>query len=153
MNGGCSQICENKLGFAHCSCLPGYTLALDEKSCLADSGSTESTHLSSLKYIMGDENPSQTTPGFLTRKSEANVDINKEKTSFTNKMVSGKAFYPELDLILTQGCDCIVHSLPDQHDCDSLRCDMNAQCLLNGGSPGCSCVEGFTGDGLLCVGE
>lgn len=30
---------------------------------------------------------------------------------------------------------------------------MNAQCLLHGGSPGCSCLEGFTGDGLLCVGE
>lgn len=30
---------------------------------------------------------------------------------------------------------------------------MNAQCLLNGGSPGCSCLEGFTGDGLFCVGK
>ncbi|XP_056898300.1 pro-epidermal growth factor isoform X2 [Takifugu flavidus] len=127
MNGGCSQICEHKLGFAHCSCLPSYTLATDGKSCLPDSGSTESTHLSSPKNKVGDENTSQTTPGFSTHTIETNLDLNNEKRLSTDKMVS------------------------DQHDCDSLGCDVNAQCLLNGGSPGCSCVEGFTGDGLLCV--
>lgn len=154
MNGGCSQICKHKLGFAHCSCLPSYTLATDGKSCVPDSGSTESTHLSSLKNKVGDENTSQTTPSFSTHTIKANFDLNNEKRPFTDKMVSGKAFSPELDVILTQSSDCIfVHSLPDQHDCDSLGCDVNAQCLLNGGSPGCSCVEGFTGDGLLCVGE
>lgn len=41
----------------------------------------------------------------------------------------------------------------DQNECYSLRCDVNAQCLLNAGSPSCLCVEGFTGDGHLCVGE
>ncbi|CAG04623.1 unnamed protein product, partial [Tetraodon nigroviridis] len=127
MNGGCSQICENKLGFAHCSCLPSSTLAVDGKSCLPDSTGTESTQLTSLENKLGDENTPQTTPGFSTHKTEADFDINNGKSTFTDKMVS------------------------DQHDCDSLRCDVNAQCLLNGGSPGCSCLEGFTGDGLLCV--
>lgn len=102
MNGGCSQICEHKLGFAHCSCLPSYTLATDGKSCLPDSGSTESTHLSSLKNKVGDENTSQTTPGFSTHTIEANFDFKNEKRPFTDQMVSGKAFSPELDVILTQ---------------------------------------------------
>lgn len=41
----------------------------------------------------------------------------------------------------------------DQNECYSLRCDVNAQCLLNAGSPTCLCLEGFTGDGQLCVGK
>uniref|UniRef100_A0A3Q1BPG7 EGF-like domain-containing protein n=1 Tax=Amphiprion ocellaris TaxID=80972 RepID=A0A3Q1BPG7_AMPOC len=34
LNGGCAQVCENKLGFAHCPCLPNYILSADGKSCL-----------------------------------------------------------------------------------------------------------------------
>lgn len=34
LNGGCAQICASKLGFAHCSCLPRYILAVDGVSCL-----------------------------------------------------------------------------------------------------------------------
>lgn len=44
-------------------------------------------------------------------------------------------------------------SLSDQTECYSLRCDVNAQCLLTAGSPTCICLEGFTGDGQVCVGE
>lgn len=44
-------------------------------------------------------------------------------------------------------------SLSDQHECYPLRCDVNAQCLLNAGSPTCLCLEGFSGDGQLCVRE
>ncbi|XP_023253754.1 pro-epidermal growth factor [Seriola lalandi dorsalis] len=50
-----------------------------------------------------------------------------EPTLFTDKMVS------------------------DQNECYSLRCDVNAQCLLHAGSPTCLCLEGFTGDGQSCV--
>lgn len=154
MNGGCSQICENKLGLVHCSCLPSNTLAVDGKSCLTDSEGTKSTQLTSLQNQLGDETTPQTTPGFSTHKTEANVDINNEKSSFTDKMVAGKVFFAELYVILTQRCDfMLLIFIPDQHDCDSLRCDVNAQCLLNGGAPGCACLEGFTGDGLMCVGE
>lgn len=108
MNGGCSQICENKLGFVHCSCLPSNTLAADGKSCLPASEGTESPQLTSLKNKLGDENTPQTTPGFSTPKTEANFDINNEKSSFTDKMVSGKAFSTELDVIQTLCCDFIL---------------------------------------------
>ncbi|XP_040904286.1 pro-epidermal growth factor [Toxotes jaculatrix] len=109
LNGGCAQVCESKLGFAHCSCLSRYSLSADGKSCLptdvsngtAESGDSESTDLTSLK--------------------------GSEPALHTDKMVS------------------------DQNECYSLRCDVNAQCLLHAGSPICSCLEGFTGDGQLCV--
>lgn len=91
MNGGCSHICENKLGFVHCSCLPSNTLGVDGKSCLPHSGGTESTQLTSLKNKLSDENTPQTNPGFFTHKTEDHFDI-----SFTDKMVSGKAFSTEL---------------------------------------------------------
>lgn len=44
-------------------------------------------------------------------------------------------------------------SVSDQSVCSSLRCGVNAQCLLQANSPTCLCVEGFTGDGQLCMGE
>uniref|UniRef100_A0A4W6F6W9 Epidermal growth factor n=1 Tax=Lates calcarifer TaxID=8187 RepID=A0A4W6F6W9_LATCA len=111
LNGGCPQVCESKLGFAHCSCLSQYILSADGKSCLpadatngtAESGDNESPDLTTLKGT--------------------------EPALFTDKMVS------------------------DQNECYSLRCDVNAQCLLHSGSPTCSCLEGFIGDGQLCVGE
>ncbi|XP_071313320.1 pro-epidermal growth factor [Trachinotus anak] len=109
LNGGCAQVCESNLGFAHCSCLSHYILSADGKMCLpsdaangtADSGDSESAELTSLK--------------------------SSEPTLFTDKMVS------------------------DQNECYSLRCDVNAQCLLQAGSPTCLCLDGFTGDGQLCA--
>uniref|UniRef100_A0AAQ5X4I0 EGF-like domain-containing protein n=1 Tax=Amphiprion ocellaris TaxID=80972 RepID=A0AAQ5X4I0_AMPOC len=109
LNGGCAQVCENKLGFAHCPCLPNYILSADGKSCLpadASTGTTESgdSGLKSLKNKTFNDasTPRTTTPGL-------------------------------------------------SNECYSLRCDVNAQCLLNAGKPKCLCLEGFTGDGQLCV--
>uniref|UniRef100_A0AAY4CHC3 EGF-like domain-containing protein n=1 Tax=Denticeps clupeoides TaxID=299321 RepID=A0AAY4CHC3_9TELE len=36
-------------------------------------------------------------------------------------------------------------------DCYSLRCDVNAQCLVEQGDVACRCLQGFRGDGELCV--
>ncbi|XP_076595958.1 pro-epidermal growth factor [Chaetodon auriga] len=138
LNGGCTQVCESKLGFAHCSCLAHYVLSADGKSCLpadasngtAESGDRESTDLTSLKNkTLNDESTPLTIPGLSTDEVEANLDseVDSESTLFTDKMVS------------------------DQNECYSLRCDVNAQCLLNAGSPSCLCLEGYTGDGHLCV--
>nr|XP_033488398.1 pro-epidermal growth factor isoform X2 [Epinephelus lanceolatus] len=138
LNGGCAQVCESKLGFAHCSCLSRYVLSADGKSCLpanatngtAESGESESTDLTSLKNkTFNDESTPLTTPGLSADEADANPDsaAGSEPTLFTDKMVS------------------------DQNECYSLRCDVNAQCLLTAGSPTCLCLEGFTGDGQLCV--
>ncbi|KAM3612867.1 uncharacterized protein V6R79_015905 [Siganus canaliculatus] len=129
LNGGCGQVCESKLGFAHCSCLSGYILSADGKMCGAtdtSKGEAEPEDLeSTLTHLknktLNDEGTPMTTPGLLSS------DEGTEPTLFTDKMVS------------------------DQNECDSPRCDVNAQCLLNAGSPTCLCLPGFTGDGQTCV--
>ncbi|KAK3564140.1 hypothetical protein QTP86_008498 [Hemibagrus guttatus] len=40
----------------------------------------------------------------------------------------------------------------NQDECFSLRCDVNAQCVLEDGVSVCRCLSGFTGDGELCMG-
>ncbi|XP_045885734.1 pro-epidermal growth factor isoform X1 [Micropterus dolomieu] len=138
LNGGCAQVCESKLGFAHCSCLSRYILSADGKSCLpavalngtTDSGDSESTDLMSLNNkTFNDQSTPLTTPGLSIDKEGAKLDsdVGNGPTLFTDKMVS------------------------DQNECYSFRCGINAQCLLNAGSPTCQCLEGFTGDGQLCV--
>ncbi|XP_074529760.1 pro-epidermal growth factor [Halichoeres trimaculatus] len=120
LNGGCAQVCESKLGVAHCSCLPHSILSDDGKSCTpadvanktTDSGDDDSTDQSK---TLNDES---ITPGLS--------DVSSGPTLYTDKMVS------------------------DQNECYSLRCDVHAQCLLIAGSPTCRCLEGFTGDGQLC---
>uniref|UniRef100_A0A4W5JGK8 Epidermal growth factor n=1 Tax=Hucho hucho TaxID=62062 RepID=A0A4W5JGK8_9TELE len=111
-NGGCAQVCESRLGFAHCSCHSHIAQSGDGKGCFPSYGLT------------GDMSPNP-----FSRK---NKTLNDESmpippTLFIEKMVS------------------------DQDDCFSLRCDVNSQCLLDGGNPTCHCLEGFTGDGELCV--
>uniref|UniRef100_A0A674AKN5 Epidermal growth factor n=1 Tax=Salmo trutta TaxID=8032 RepID=A0A674AKN5_SALTR len=106
-NGGCAQVCESRLGFAHCSCHSHIAQSADGKDC-----------------FMPLPVPGLSTDG---EEAEDNMDEGSEPTLFIEKMVS------------------------DQDDCFSLRCDVNAQCLLDGGNPTCHCLEGFTGDGELCV--
>ncbi|KAM7389104.1 hypothetical protein PAMP_023099 [Pampus punctatissimus] len=137
-NGGCAQVCESRLGFAHCSCLSNYIKSADRKGCepanasngTAESGDSESADLTSLKNkTFNDESTPLTTPRLSTDKegTDLDSDVDNEQTLFTDKMIS------------------------DQDECYSLRCDMNAQCHHNVGSQTCSCLEGFTGDGQLCV--
>ncbi|XP_068447771.1 pro-epidermal growth factor [Clinocottus analis] len=131
LNGGCAQVCESKLGLAHCSCLSGHALSADGRSCPpADAPSetaesADSTFVTN-KTLRGDGAP-PTTPGLSPDEEEQNSDEGREPTLFTDKMVS------------------------DQSECSALGCDVNAQCLLRAGSPSCLCLHGFTGDGQLCV--
>ncbi|XP_028272289.1 pro-epidermal growth factor [Parambassis ranga] len=132
LNGGCAQVCESREGFAHCSCLFKYTLSADGKSCLpmnasnttAETGNRQASDATSLKNkTFNDESTPVTPPG----KADFHSDVSSNPTLFTDKMVS------------------------DQNQCFSLRCGVNAQCLLTVGNPNCLCLEGFTGDGQLCV--
>ncbi|KAM9849644.1 pro-epidermal growth factor [Aulostomus maculatus] len=126
-NGGCAQVCESRLGFVHCSCLSHYILSADGNSCLPTTSSNKTPE-------PGDRESTDSTP--LKNKTfndestplPANdKDLDSDVERFTDKMVS------------------------DQTECDSIQCDLNAQCHLNNGGPACTCLEGFTGDGLTCV--
>ncbi|XP_005467322.3 pro-epidermal growth factor [Oreochromis niloticus] len=133
LNGGCSQVCESKVGFAHCSCFSHYILSADGKTCLsvdasngtAEYGNSGSVDLTPLK----NKTFNTASLPLTTDKGETDFhsDVSSQPTFFTEKMIS------------------------DQNECYSLRCDVNAQCLLNSGHPNCLCQEGFTGDGQLCV--
>ncbi|CAB1325525.1 unnamed protein product [Coregonus sp. 'balchen'] len=110
-----------------CVCTEGSILQPDGQSC-RDSEDGESADSFSLKNkTLNDESLLLPVPGLSTDGEEDNMDEGSEPTLFIEKMVS------------------------DQDDCFSLRCDVNAQCLLDGGNPTCHCLEGFTGDGELCV--
>ncbi|XP_068596758.1 pro-epidermal growth factor [Brachionichthys hirsutus] len=134
LNGGCAQVCESKLGLAHCSCLPRYVRLADGKSCsradtlnrTADSKSSAATFLE--KKTVNDEGAPMNAPG-LPAEPEDNPgpDAGDEPTLFTDTMVS------------------------DQNECNRPRCGVNALCMLEAGSPTCLCGEGFTGDGQSCV--
>uniref|UniRef100_A0A8C7WAN4 Epidermal growth factor n=1 Tax=Oncorhynchus mykiss TaxID=8022 RepID=A0A8C7WAN4_ONCMY len=131
-NGGCAQVCESRLGFAHCSCHSHIAQSADGKGCLPSYRSTGDMNpnpISLKNKTLNDESMPLPVPGLSTDGEEAedNMDEGSEPTLFIEKMVS------------------------DQDDCFSLRCDVNAQCLLDGGNPTCHCLEGFTGDGELCV--
>ncbi|XP_017272981.1 pro-epidermal growth factor [Kryptolebias marmoratus] len=134
MNGGCAQVCESKLGFPLCSCLPRYILSPDGKSCLAadvSDATAESGHSNprDLNKTFNDEGTPLTTPGQTTEKGKTDFhsDGGNEPRFFTEKMVS------------------------DQNKCHPLRCDVNARCQTNAGNPHCLCQEGFTGDGQTCL--
>ncbi|XP_076005374.1 pro-epidermal growth factor [Genypterus blacodes] len=124
LNGGCAQVCESRLGFAHCSCLSHYIQSDDGKDCLpvnTVNGTADSTDSMPLKNkTLNDDSSPFAIPG------EADLDSD-ETPLFTDKMVS------------------------DQNECYSVHCDVNAQCLQHAGRPVCLCLEGFTGDGQLCV--
>ncbi|XP_048032997.1 pro-epidermal growth factor [Megalobrama amblycephala] len=112
-NGGCAQVCESRLGLAHCSCHSTHVLSADGKDCLSINTS----------FPESDDGESSDRL--------RNKTLNDESTPlamlYTEKMIS------------------------DQDDCYSLRCDVNAQCVLREGRAVCQCVRGFTGDGELCV--
>ncbi|XP_019901200.2 pro-epidermal growth factor isoform X2 [Esox lucius] len=135
-NGGCAQVCESRLGLAHCSCHSQFTLSADNKGCLPtnatvpDSEDGESAEPVSLKnQTLNDEGVPGPLPGLSSagEVTDEHTVERSEPTLFTEKMVS------------------------DQDDCFSLHCDVNAQCVLDGGSPTCRCLVGFTGDGQLCL--
>ncbi|XP_035983444.1 pro-epidermal growth factor isoform X3 [Fundulus heteroclitus] len=133
LNGGCAQECESSLGFSRCSCLPGFILAADGRSCLSvsaadassDSGESKTSDSSSVKNQTLNEE--STPPTGANRKADFHSDGDSEAALFTEKMIA------------------------DQNDCYSLHCAANAKCLLDAGKPSCLCGEGFTGDGQTCV--
>ncbi|XP_067454429.1 pro-epidermal growth factor [Thunnus thynnus] len=125
-NGGCAQVCESRLGFAHCSCLSHYILSADRKGC-SPSNASNGTESGDNESVESESTPLTTTELSTAARTDLDSDEDSEQTLFTDIMIS------------------------DQNECYSLRCDMNAQCHLNAGSQTCLCLEGFTGDGQLCV--
>ncbi|XP_058252369.1 pro-epidermal growth factor isoform X1 [Hemibagrus wyckioides] len=124
-NGGCSQLCESRLGLAHCSCHSQHILSVDGKTCFPTD--TSSSFSSSSSAGSGNGEWSDQVKNKSLNDESSPLSQSSEREPFTEKMVS------------------------DQDECFSLRCDVNAQCVLEGGVSVCRCLRGFTGDGQLCM--
>ncbi|XP_028815649.1 pro-epidermal growth factor isoform X3 [Denticeps clupeoides] len=124
-NGGCAQVCESRYGSARCSCYAHYVLSADDRECISANASMPKTESGGGE---SDDRLEKTLSNHSSPESVRETPQSAEDhTLFTEKMVS------------------------DQDDCYSLRCDVNAQCLVEQGDVACRCLQGFRGDGELCV--
>ncbi|XP_072899158.1 pro-epidermal growth factor isoform X1 [Hemitrygon akajei] len=136
-NGGCSQVCENRLGVAQCFCHDGFQKAADGKSCqLANLSTTIHPRITSSAKVnlfsspvLEDENLSQSEGHSSTARSS--------KDNVTPELQPRPSLVAEI-------------MISDQDDCGVLECDLNAQCIVSEGIARCQCLEGFTGQGNIC---
>ncbi|KAI5624942.1 pro-epidermal growth factor isoform X2, partial [Silurus asotus] len=127
-NGGCSHVCESRLGLVHCSCQSQHVLSSDGKTCLHVDASSLSSSTSSSSTSAGDpkwsDQMKNKSPNY---ESFPSSPLSSERERISEKMVS------------------------DQGECFSLNCSENAQCVLEEGGSVCRCLSGFTGDGHHCM--
>uniref|UniRef100_A0A9J8AG15 Epidermal growth factor n=1 Tax=Cyprinus carpio carpio TaxID=630221 RepID=A0A9J8AG15_CYPCA len=174
-NGGCAQICESRLGLAHCSCHSKHILSADGKDCLPINSSftgqyndqSYQTYKNDCYSLRCDVNAQcmqkegramcQCVTGFAGD-GELCVDVDECKAGLADCSVS------EAECVNTAGgyfCQCKTGFTGDgQHcmDIDECRldmhgCDVNAECLNAVGKYQCICRPGFTGTGLSCHGK
>uniref|UniRef100_A0A8C1WNK6 Epidermal growth factor n=1 Tax=Cyprinus carpio TaxID=7962 RepID=A0A8C1WNK6_CYPCA len=163
-NGGCAQVCESRLGLAHCSCHSKHVLSADGKDCLPINSSFTGQYNENkikqwkecLSYKEG-RAMCQCVTGFAGD-GELCVDVDECKAGLADCSVS------EAECVNTAGgyfCQCKTGFTGDgQHcmDIDECRldmhgCDVNAECLNAVGKYQCICRPGFTGTGLSCHGK
>ncbi|XP_053735965.1 pro-epidermal growth factor isoform X3 [Synchiropus splendidus] len=133
-NGGCSQLCQSKLGSAHCSCLPSYILSEDGKSCLPAVTSNETT-LSVDREIR----PEVTEPNWDVR-----------PTVFTEKMLSA---LPNL-WVSTRSPSVTNSSHLNRSSVERCPSSHESYCLYQGicyyypevDSYACNCLSGYMGE-------
>ncbi|MBN3299037.1 EGF factor, partial [Amia calva] len=128
-NGECRQLCESRSGLAHCSCYSDFVEAADGRDCQP------------IKDIL-------TTTGFNLE--ERSVSYPRTLTTHKDAYNIQPSFTVETG---TQIRNTLVteQMISDQHDCSSLRCEANAKCFPELGGAVCQCLEGFSGDGEVCV--
>ncbi|RXN22124.1 pro-epidermal growth factor-like protein [Labeo rohita] len=155
-NGGCAQVCESRLGLAHCSCHSKHVLSADGKYCLAINTSyTESDDGESTDRLRNKTLNDESTPLAMLYTERMVSDVDECKTGLADCSIS------EAECVNTAGgyfCQCKTGFSGDGHHCmdiDECRlvmhsCDENAECLNAVGKYQCRCRPGFTGTGFSC---
>uniref|UniRef100_A0A672NP98 Pro-epidermal growth factor-like n=1 Tax=Sinocyclocheilus grahami TaxID=75366 RepID=A0A672NP98_SINGR len=121
-NGGCAQVCESRLGLAHCSCHSKHVLSADGKNCLpintSFTGQYNENKIKQWKECLSNNEGRavcQCVTGFAGD-GELCVDVDECKAGLA---------------------DCSVSE---------------AECVNTAGGYFCQCKTGFTGDGQHCMG-
>uniref|UniRef100_A0A667ZPV4 Epidermal growth factor n=1 Tax=Myripristis murdjan TaxID=586833 RepID=A0A667ZPV4_9TELE len=114
-NGGCTQVCESKLGFANCSCLSHHILSADGKGCLPinDSNGTTAQSVS----IQSVDITANVTPA-----SQEKATIVPVRTR------PGHILTADIFMVYIDECKLGVH-----------KCDKNADCQNTLGKYLCKC--------------
>uniref|UniRef100_A0A8C1PKT6 Epidermal growth factor n=1 Tax=Cyprinus carpio TaxID=7962 RepID=A0A8C1PKT6_CYPCA len=173
-NGGCAQVCESRLGLAHCSCHSKHVLSADGKDCLAintsftdDRESSDrlrnktlndvSTPLAMLytERMVSDQNDCYSKEGQamcqcvrgLDGEGELCVDVDECKAGLADYSIS------EAECVNTAGgyfCQCKTGFNIDECLLDMHAWDVNAEFLNAVGKYQCRYRPGFTGTGFSC---
>ncbi|XP_058653064.1 pro-epidermal growth factor isoform X2 [Onychostoma macrolepis] len=152
-NGGCAQICESRLGLAHCSCHLKHVLSADGKNCLpintsfAESDDGKSSDRLRNKTLNDESTPLAMlyTERMVSDQNDCyslRCDVNAQCTQKEGRAVCqcGTGFAGDGELCVDiDECRLDVHG-----------CDVNAECLNAVGKYQCRCRPGFTGTGFSC---
>uniref|UniRef100_A0A8C2CQX3 Epidermal growth factor n=1 Tax=Cyprinus carpio TaxID=7962 RepID=A0A8C2CQX3_CYPCA len=170
-NGGCAQVCESRLGLAHCSCHSKHVLSADGKDCLPINSSftepedgessdrlrnktlnDESTPLAMLytERMVSDQNDC------YSLRCDVNAQCMQKEGRAMCQCVTGFAGDGELCVgkcVIDNICVCVC---TDVDECKAGLADCSvseAECVNTAGGYFCQCKTGFTGDGQHCMEE
>uniref|UniRef100_A0A8C1WPB0 Epidermal growth factor n=1 Tax=Cyprinus carpio TaxID=7962 RepID=A0A8C1WPB0_CYPCA len=154
-NGGCAQVCESRLGLAHCSCHSKHVLSADGKDCLPiNSSFTE---------------PDDGESSDRLRNKTLNDESTPLAMLYTERMVSDQndCYSLRCDVnaqcMQKEGramCQCVTGFAGDGELCvdvDECKAGLadcsvsEAECVNTAGGYFCQCKTGFTGDGQHCM--
>ncbi|KAI4872410.1 hypothetical protein NFI96_033211 [Prochilodus magdalenae] len=158
-NGGCSQLCESRLGMAQCSCRSQHILSADGKTCLPKgappSGPGDGQWRDHVKNkTLNDERlPSDSgLPAAFTEKMVSDQDECFSLSCDVNAqcvLVDGAAACRCLSGFVGDGLICVD---TDECTAGSAECtSVRSECVNTAGGYFCQCRAGFSGDGHHCT--
>uniref|UniRef100_A0A672NMH9 Pro-epidermal growth factor-like n=1 Tax=Sinocyclocheilus grahami TaxID=75366 RepID=A0A672NMH9_SINGR len=143
-NGGCAQVCESRLGLAHCSCHSKHVLSADGKNCLpintSFTGQYNENKIKQWKECLSNNSVPELTRDNLRLICDVNAQCMQKEGRAVCQCVTGFAGDGEL---------CV-----DVDECKAGLADCSvseAECVNTAGGYFCQCKTGFTGDGQHCM--
>uniref|UniRef100_A0A3P8PEI8 EGF-like domain-containing protein n=1 Tax=Astatotilapia calliptera TaxID=8154 RepID=A0A3P8PEI8_ASTCA len=159
LKGGCSQVCESKMGFAHCSCFSHYILSADGKTCLTvDASNGTAGDVSCVLFYTVLQ---LTAPIFVLDIDECNLGIYNCDKNEECQNTAGKYYCKCLAGYYSDGQTCqgdrfllLTYPGPYWHILISCPATYETYCLYHGvcfyfpelDSYACNCVSGYMGE-------
>uniref|UniRef100_A0AAR2IME2 EGF-like domain-containing protein n=1 Tax=Pygocentrus nattereri TaxID=42514 RepID=A0AAR2IME2_PYGNA len=142
-NGGCSQLCESRLGLAQCSCHSQHILSADGKTCLSKKTSSTGQCCSPSKILNTSEAYialSADQDKCFSLSCDVNAQCVLEDTGAVCRCLSGFTGDGQICVDIDE---CTVGFA----ECVSVR----SECVNTAGGYFCQCRSGFSGDGHHCI--